>query len=163
MNANPRVWITFTLVLMFVLFDLDRSASAQSPNSNCKTAKGTWLDAINSVGGTNGTITNAGILNGTTETVYNPAFVITPNPTVVSYVAESTVTTVLGQLKVSNVYLYDFITGVGTVLGRIVPNASTGIFSGATGVLYFNLTQTIGVLPNQSYVSEITGQICFAD
>ncbi len=139
-----------------------QSASAPSPNSNCKQAKGNWFDTIDlNTGGTTGTITNGGILNGTTETVYNPAFVFTPDPNVVSYIAETTITTNQGQLKTSNVYIYNFVTGLWTAMGRINPETSTGRFAGATGVLYFN-GKTIGDLPLQSYPSDITGEICFA-
>jgi hypothetical protein len=57
--------------------------------------------------GQSGTITQGGILNGTTVVVYDPAFVITPNPNVVAYIAELIIATRQGQLKTSNVYLYD--------------------------------------------------------
>jgi hypothetical protein len=64
-------------------------------------------------------------------------------------------------LKTSNVYVYNFVTGLWTAMGRIDADMSTGRFAGATGVLYFN-GETIGVLPNQSYPSAITGEIWFA-
>lgn len=128
----------------------------------CKKIEGNWLDSLNAVGGTSGTITNAGILNGTTETVYNPAFVFTLDPNVVSYVAETTITTNHGQLVTSNVYIYNFVTGLGTALGSVKPDASAGQFAGATGVLYFNTTETTGVFPDQSYLSTIAGEVCFA-
>ena len=137
-----------------------QSASAQL-QGNCKTVAGDWLDSLNAVGGTSGTITNGGMLNGSTETVYNPAFVLTLDPNVVSYIAETTVVTNHGDLKTSNVYLYNFVTGLGTAMGRINPETSTGKFAGATGVLYFN-TNTIGVFPDQSFASLITGEVCLA-
>ncbi|MBA2703131.1 MAG: hypothetical protein H0U60_04675 [Blastocatellia bacterium] len=189
MNAKIRNFTALVaVVLTFCLFVMAQSASAQSPNSNsmpqvramsmrgaaqsapapspnrnCKQAKGNWFDTIDlNTGGTTGIITNGGILNGTTETVYNPAFVFTPDPNVVSYIAETTITTNQGQLQTSNVYIYNFVTGLWTAMGRINPDASTGRFVGATGVLYFN-GKTIGDLPLQSYPSEITGEICFAN
>jgi hypothetical protein len=136
--------------------------SASQSSDGCKRAEGDWLDSLNDVGGTSGTITNAGILNGTTQTVYNPAFVFSLDPNVVSYVAETTISTNHGQLVTSNVYLYNFVTGVGTAMGRINSDTSTGRFAGATGVLYFNTTETIGVAPDQSYATTITGQVCLA-
>lgn len=140
----------------------EQSAAAQSECCNCSQAKGYWFDTLDpNTGNTTGRITIAGILNGTTVTVYNPAFVITPDPNVVSYIAETTITTRQGQLKTSNVYIYNFVTGLWTAMGRIDPTTSTGRFAGATGVLYFNGT-TIGELPNQSYPSNINGEICFA-
>jgi hypothetical protein len=160
MNAKNGLRMTFVaVVLTFCLFSREQSTLAQSPNSNCKQAKGNWFDSFRS-GGTTGTITNGGILNGTTETVYNPAFVFTPDPNVVAYIAELTITTNQGRLKTSNVYIYNFVTGLWTAMGRINP-ASTGRFAGAAGVLYFN-GRTIGVLPDQSYPSDINGEICFA-
>jgi hypothetical protein len=139
-----------------------QSASAQSANG-CKRAEGDWLDALNAAGGTSGTITNAGLLNGTTETVYNPAFVFTLDPNVVSYIAETTITTNHGRLVTNNVYLYNFVTGQGTTMGTIDANESTGRFAEATGVLYFNTTETIGAPPDQSYRSTITGAVCLAN
>jgi len=98
------------------------------------------------------------------EIVYNPAFVFTPDPNVVAYISEFTLTTNQGQLKGSNVYIYNLLTGLWTAMGPIKPETSTHRFAGATGVLYFNGT-TIGVLPDQveSYPSKITGRICLTN
>ncbi len=188
MNARTRKLMTLVaLVLTFCLFSLEQTASAQSPHNNpwigmraagesakqsplaqsakskCKQAKGEFIDVLTSLG-TTGTITNGGILNGTTETVYNPAFVFTPNTdfTVVSYIGDLTITTHQGELKTSNVYIYNFASGLFTAMGRINPDTSTGRFAGATGVLYIN-GNTIGVFPDQSYPSNIAGEICFAN
>jgi hypothetical protein len=50
--------------------------------------------------------------------------------------------------------------GIGTVLGRIDPAASTGIFAGATGRLYFSAKVTNS---NPFTVQEgLTGEVCFA-
>jgi len=149
------------LALVLLLICGMETAAAQSPDT-CRPVKASWLDTL-SASGTAGAVTNGGILNGTTETVYNPAFVFTPDPNVVAYIAETTLTTTVGQLKTSNVYLYNFTTGVGTAMGRVNPSTSTGKFAGATGDLYFNLIKTIGVAPGQSYLSEIAGQICFTN
>jgi hypothetical protein len=139
---------------------LAQSALAQAPNSNCKQAKGNWLDVGTAIE-TTGTITNAGFLNGTTHNVYNPTILPTPDPDVVSFASEVTITTGQGRLGLKNVYLYDFVNA-STVMGRIDPSMGTGRFAGATGVLYFNLVKTIGEYPDLSFLSEISGQICFA-
>jgi hypothetical protein len=76
----------------------------------------------------------------------------------VSYTANLTITTVLGQLKTRNVYLYDFGTGRFTILARINPDTSTGRYAGATGTLFFG-GQTIA---EGTYQSNISGEICFA-
>ncbi|MGI8836103.1 MAG: hypothetical protein ACR2H4_05630 [Pyrinomonadaceae bacterium] len=186
MNAKMRKLMTLAAVMFSLgLFSLEPTASAQSPhnnhwigmraarasaeksaqssNSNCKQAKGNWFDTLNpTTGGSTGNITNGGILNGMTETVYDPAFVFTPDPNVVSYIAQTTLVTNQGVLKTNNVYIYNFVTGVWTAMGIIDPNASTGKYAGATGVLYFNGT-TVGGFPDQSYPAEISGDMCFAN
>jgi len=179
-SKTEKLIMLVALVLTFCLSSLEQAASAQSPidavssgrlraktaegrpgASFCKQAKGYFFDTFDlSFGGTSGTITNGGILNGTTETVYNPAAVFTPDPNVVSYIAELTITTAQGQLKTSNVYIYSFATGLWTAMGHINPETSTGRFAGATGILYFN-GSTIGALPDESYPSEVNGEICF--
>lgn len=182
MNSKIEKLITVTaLVLTFCLSSLAQPAAAQTPVvavsagwskaqtkearpgfSFCKQAKGYFFDTLDlNFGGTLGTITNGGILNGTTETVYNPAAVFTPDPNVVSYIGELTITTQQGQLKTSNVYIYNFASGLWTAMGRINPETSTGRFAGATGVLYFN-GSTTGAFPDESYPSQINGEICLA-
>jgi hypothetical protein len=140
------------------LFSLTPAASAES---NCKEAKGNLVDIYSGGPTTSGTLTNGGWLNGTTLTVYSPAFVITPNPNVVAYTGEMTISTNQGQLKIANVYLYNFVTGQGTALGNIDPAASTGMFAGAKGVIFLNLTATTGSGP-VNYLESVSGQVCFA-
>lgn len=158
MNAEIRqVMMLVAVMLTFGPFSLEGSASAKT---NCKQAKGKWIDVYPGSGNaTSGTITRGGILNGTTETVYTSAAFPTPVATTVSYTADTTITTTHGQLKTSNVYLYDFATGLFTVLGRINPDTSTGRFGGATGVLFFS-GKTIG--NGFTYQAGITGEICLA-
>jgi hypothetical protein len=147
-------------IAIFGLFSLSQPALAQS---KCRQARGVWVDGLPGTPytGQSGTITQGGILNGTTVVVYDPAFVITPNPNVVAYIAELTIATRHGQLKTSNVYLYDNAKmNLWTAMGFIDAKTSTGRFAGATGVLYFN-GKTIGTYPLAVYPSNITGQICF--
>jgi hypothetical protein len=161
MNTRTRIQITLAvLVLTVSLFSLERPTPAQSPNSNCKQAKGNSIEVLSGGFVTTGTITNGGILNGTTEYVYSPAFVFTPDPVVGSYTSQLTITTNHGQLKTSNVYLYDFVTGRFTILARINPDTSTGKFAGATGVLYLG-GKTIG--DGFTYQADITGEVCLAN
>jgi len=47
-----------------------------------------------------------------------------------------------------------------SAVNRIDPNASTGDFAGATGVLYINGKTTDGGV---TFQAEITGEICFAE
>lgn len=157
MNAKTRKLTTLVALLTFCSFSLVQSASAQS---KCKQAKGNWFDSFDS-GATIGTITNSGFLDGTTFTVYTGSFVFTPDPNVVSYISETTITNDKGQLRTNNVYAYNIVTGLWTAMGTINPNTSNGRYAGATGVVYFNGT-TVGAFPQQSYPSEIAGEICFA-
>lgn len=157
MNAKTRNLITLgAVVLTFCLLTLQETASAQSAN-NCMRVKGTFLD-VTSSGSTTGTITNGGILNGTTETVFNGDFVF-PDPTTVSFTGDYSLTTERGVLKTHNVYIFDFARGVGTALYRIDPNVSTGVFVGATGVLYSNGKAT----DSATVQGHLVGEICFAD
>ena len=180
MHAKIRKNRILAVVMMaFCLLVVNQMASAQSPMAAvfagrpidaaskgqnefraCKEVKGLWIDVTNDMGGTTGTITNGGILNGKTESVYDAAFVFTPDPNVVSYIADLIITTRQGRLSTSNVYIYNFATGLWTAMGRINTDKSTGRFAGATGVLYFNGKTTEDGL---TYISNVSGETCFAD
>jgi hypothetical protein len=162
-NAKTRTMMTVAAVILtFSSSVLGQSASALG---RCRRVKGTWIDGVAGTAytGESGTIAQGGVLNGTTVVVYDPAFVYTPNHNFVAYISELTITTNHGQLRTSNVYLYDIVTNdLWTAIGYINPNTSTERFAGATGVLYFN-GKTLGTYPLAVYPSEITGQICFAN
>ena len=168
MNAKTRILVTLgAVVLTFGLFSLEQPASAQSTN-NCMKVKGNWVDIYTGSGTTDiGTITNAGILNGTAETIYGIDFFPTSDPNIVSFFADSTLTTNRGVLVTHNVYV-GFIDvgggplapGVFTALYRIDSVASTGIFAGATGFLnMFAKVTNFGSTVN----FDMTGEICFAN
>jgi hypothetical protein len=172
------------VVLTFGLFSLDQSTpaqssrglfaphrnsaqptSAQSSNSNCKKLKGIRIDMFDPVAGiASGTITHGGILNGTTEDVINftAGVVVTPDPNVVAYLSDTTITTINGQLRTSLVTTQSFVTAVFSQWGYINPNTSTGRFAGATGVIFFT-GKPIGDPSIGPYKAEITGEICFAN
>lgn len=154
---NKQKLMMIAAVLSFGLFTLEESALAQS---NCKQVKAQQVGVFDGVtNATMGTITNAGDLNGTTLEVFGGSTLATPDPTTVTFTGDFTLTTNQGELKASNVYLFNF-AGVGSALGRINPTTSTGRFAGATGVLYFAATVT-SFSPFTVQV-EITGEICFA-
>jgi hypothetical protein len=162
MNAKIRMSIMLVVfVWTFRFLTLDGSALAQSANSNCKQAKGQWIDVYPGTGNaTFGRVSNSGALDGTTETIFNSPAFPTPVATTVSYTGNSTFTTLNGQLRTNNVYLYDFATGLFTILARINPNTSTGRFAGATGALFAG-GKTIG--NGLTYAAEINGEVCFAN
>lgn len=110
-----------------------------------------------------GPVTNAGILDGDLEDAINfgAGFVFTPDPTVVSYTTNLTITTIHGQLKASPVTIQSFVTGAGAEWGHINPDTSTGRFAGATGTISV-VFKPIGDPSVGPYEAEIAAEICFA-
>jgi hypothetical protein len=152
MKPKTRTLATFALVALSIgLFPLSQSASAVS---DCQKVKGN----LSGAGGI-GTITQGGRLNGTTQAIFTGAFTPTPDPTTFSFTDDLTVTTDKGVLKTHNVAIFDVAAGLFSAIDRIDPDASTGEFAGATGVLYINGKTTDGGATIQA---EITGEICFA-
>ncbi len=152
-KLKTRTLATFALVALTIgLFSVAQSASALS---DCKKVKGNL-----SGGGGIGTITQGGRLDGTTQAVFTSTFTPTPDPTTFAFTDDLTVTTDKGVLKTHNIALFNVATGVFSAIDRIDPNASTGDFAGATGVLYINGKTPDGGATIQA---EITGEICFAN
>ena len=154
MNRITR--IMFVVVSLLVL---EQAALAQS---NCKRAKGNLVEVFN--GATNsstGTLSDGGWLNGTTVKVYNSPAYPTPDPAEVTFTSTFTLTTHQGQLKGNVNHIFDFVTGQGASIVKIDPTTSTGIFAGATGVLFGDLIKsaTIAIGP---YYEIVGGQVCFA-
>src|SRR2546425_8667179 len=140
-NAKPLTSVITMLTLS--LLCIERPALAQS---NCKEAKGNFVETFDGVSTSTGTLTNGGWLDGTTVAVFNSPGYPTPDPTQVTFASTFTLTTNQGQLKGTNrVYLFDFVRGQGVSWVKIDPAASTGIFAGATGVLFLDLTKSTTV------------------
>jgi len=158
MKLRIRTLATFALVALAIgLFPIVHSALA---DNDCKTVKGIISVVNNGNGTTSGIITQGGNLNGTTQAIFTSAFTPTPDPNTFSFTDDLTVTTGKGVLKTHNVGIFDVATGLFSAINRIDPNASTGGFAGATGVLYINGKTTDG---GATFQAEITGEICFAD
>ncbi|MEO6052297.1 MAG: hypothetical protein ABIP78_13345 [Pyrinomonadaceae bacterium] len=158
MNFKIRILATFTFVALTIMFSSSRSASA---GSICHKTKGNLSIVNNGDGTTSGTITQGGQLNGTTQAVFTSMFTPTPDLTTFSFTDDLTITTYHnGVLRTHNVAIFDTARGVFTALDRIDPNTSTGIFAGATGVLYINGRTPDGGMTIQA---ELTGEICFAN
>lgn len=138
---------------------LEQSAPAQS---NCKDAKGNFTEFWGGGGDSPGRISNGGWLNGATLSVFNSAGFPTPVPTQFTYTAAFTLTTGQGQLKGARTFLTDAETGWSVDMTIIDPNASTGRFAGAKGVLYVYAIKSNTAPPPTTYESEIVGLICFA-
>ena len=159
MKAKIRTGLTLVVVMLLSgLFSLEQSTWAQSENSNCKEVKGNlWVSF--GPGVANGTITNGGIFNGTVATIFNDGSVVpTADPTTVTFTGDTVITTNAGVLVTHDVYVFDFVRSLGPGMLRIDPSASTGIFAGATGVVYLNV---IFGGP-ESGQAKLAGQICFA-
>ena len=159
MNARTRILVTLAaFVLTFGSIPIKHSASAQSTN-NCMKVKGKFVDLTTGPETSSGTVTNGGILNGAEETVYDLASgVLTYDPTTVTFTGDTTWTTNRGVLKTHNIFMLDFARGVGAALYRIDPSTSTGIFAGATGVLFINAYAPDPIIA----FGDISGEICFA-
>jgi hypothetical protein len=138
---------------------LDQAASAQS---NCKDAKGFFVEFWDGGNDIPGTISNGGWLNGAARVVITSAGYPTPVPTAFTYIGAFTLTTGHGQLNGTRLFLTDVGTGWSTDMTNIDPNASTGIFAGATGVLYVNAIKSNTAPPPTTFESEVKGRICFA-
>ena len=142
-----------------------QSTSAQLASSDCRAIKGRGLQVFDSVTGViSGPVTNAGNLNGTLEDVVNfgAGVVFTPDPTVVAYTTDLTITTIHGQLKVSPVTTQSIVTGAGTEWGNINPTTSTGRFAGATGTIFITF-KPIGDPSIGPYEAAFSGEICLAN
>ena len=161
MNVKTRTLVMLVaFALTLGLASLEKSTSAQSPNQ-CLKVKGKVFETFTNGGNTNmGTVTNGGILDGAMERVFNSAPRPTPDPATISLTMDFTVTTNRGVLKTHVVSILDLASSVATGIHRIDPNTSTGVFAGATGILYENVNINF-----QSFTAEsvITGEICFAN
>lgn len=142
----------------------DSAASMPSPNSNCKKIRGNSVGSFDPVTATvSGPVTNSGILDGDLEDVINlgAGFIFTPNPTVVSYTTNLTITTIHGQLRANPVTTQSVVTAAGAEWGHINPNTSTGRFAGATGIISI-VFKPVGDPSVGPFEAEITADICFA-
>jgi hypothetical protein len=139
---------------------LELMASA-SAAGNCRDTKGNFVELFNPQNNLNtGTIFNAGWLNGATEGQVDTAGFPTPDPNKFSFGSSMTIRAGKGVLKGRRVYVFDVVSGFGMDMTDIDPKASTGVFAGATGVLYVHVNKsvTIDVGP---YYQEITAHVCF--
>jgi len=166
MNAKTSMAIALLSIMLVPGFFLQHSASAQSatgPN-NCKKIKAHGVQTFDPITGVvSGPVTNSGILDGNLQDVINfgAGFIFTPDPTVVAYTTNLTITTNQGELKSSPVTTQSVVTGAGAEWGQIDPNTSTGRFAGATGIISV-VFKAVGDPSVGPYEAEITADICFA-
>ena len=158
MSLRKTTLATFASIML----TLGVLASSQSilAAGDCLRVKGSESAVNNGDGTLSGTLTHAGRLNGTTHVVVTSAFTPTPDPNTFSFTDDFTLTTRKGDLVTHNVTLLDLTNGLVTAIGQIDPNASTGDFAGASGVLYINGTTADGGATVQT---KITGDVCLAN
>ena len=181
MNAKMRIVTILTIVGLTFGLALQESTSAQSgrgllaargnlpqattsTSSNCKTIRGNGVQMFDPLTGlVTGPVTNSGILDGDLVDAidFGAGFVFTPDPTVVSYTTNLTITTIHGQLKASPVTTQSIVTGNGAEWGEINPNTSTGKFAGATGTISV-VFKPVGDPSVGPYEAQISADICFA-
>jgi hypothetical protein len=159
MTTKIRAFLSLALIALAAL-SFSPLPPASANGNDCKKAKGNLSVVNNGDGTTSGTITQGGKLNGTTQAVFTSALTATPDPSTFSYTGDFAVTTNKGVLKTHNVGIFDVVNGLFSEIARIDPNTSTGIFAGATGVLYINGKTTDA---GATFQAEISGDICFAD
>ena len=159
MKDRKLVTTIMALALGFCLLYEVPATQAQSMNSRCRIVRGN-LEVAFSPGAANGSITNSGFLNGSVTTSFQPGSVMpTANPTSITFTGDTTLTTLAGTLVTHDVYLFDFVLMLGPAMLRIDPGASTGIFAGATGVIYINPVAG----STDTGQAELGGRLCFAE
>jgi len=156
---NTRIRLLTICALVALAVGLSSTLQPVAALNDCKQLIGT-LNAVNNGNSATGIITQAGRLNGTTEAVHTSGFTPTSDSTTFSFTDDLTLTTNKGVLRTHNVVIFDVARGLFTAIARVDPNASTGDFAGATGVLYLNGKTTDGGATVQA---EISGEICFAN
>ena len=154
-----KLSITSVAALALILFASIGVAPAQAQASDCKHVKGDVSVAFGP-GSANGSVSNGGALNGALSTAFVPGGVMpTADPTSITFTADSTFTAVGGNLVTNDVYVLDFVLGVGSAMMKIDSAASTGIFAGASGVVYLNIRSTTPA----NGEAELAGTICYAN
>jgi hypothetical protein len=141
------------------LFVLNQAAAAQS---NCKDAKGSFVEVFSGGSSTSGTLSNGGWLNGATVSVFNSSTFPTAAPTQVTFGSTFTLTTGQGELKGARMYLFDFLALKAVSMVLIDPATSSGLFAGATGMISMTANNISSGPPPVTFQQEIAGQICLA-
>ena len=149
------------MMAVIVIAGLLAAATPALAEGQCKQVKG-FQDALfdPATNTASGTVRHAGWLNGTYVAAFRPGAAPTQDPDTVTFLSDYALTTRRGELKLFNVYVLNPSGGVGMVLGRINPTTSTGIFAGATGVLYYagKVTSFDPFTVEEGFV----GEVCFA-
>ena len=155
-----RFFASFVAISLALVLGLSSSPRSAMAFSGCQKVKGTEIAAFTSPTTVEGTVTQGGILNGSTLAVLTSAPLPTADPNIFSFTIAKSFMTDKGVLQTYSPHILEVTTGVGTAFARIDPNASSGIFAGATGILYINFYQNDDGVTS---TSEVSGEICFAN
>src|SRR5215510_9587210 len=113
MNSRNRK-VTYAAMVLTCLFFLGQAALAQGATLNVKaTEVGTCSGPVTCTG----TVTQGGILNGTSVLAFSPGATPTLDPITLSFAYHWSLTTVQGQLRVRFVNLFNVVTGITTAMG----------------------------------------------
>lgn len=123
-------------VLVALLLVMFAPASSVSAEQFCRRVGGHMQVAVTAPGVTQGSITLAGVLLGTTFAQFTSDLAPTPDPMHYSYTLSRSITTGDGTMFLAGVGLYNGTYGTLTETNYVV--GGNGKFTGATGVLYVN-------------------------
>lgn len=151
--------LTTAMSLVFLLSTATVAQSALVANG-CQKIRANEVSAYTGPSTVGGTVTQGGILNGTSEAVPVSSFFPTAQANTFSFNISKTFITNKGVLRTLSPHLLDTVSGIGTAFAYINPATSTGIFAGATGVLFVNFTQDLNA---GTANAEITGEICLVN
>lgn len=155
MNLATRKLLTLALLALAIgLFALSQPAAAAG---QCTKAKGQLFVVNNADGTTSGTVTQSGKLNGVTRAVFTSIVPSADDPATLLYTSDFSITTKKGVLRAHNTGSFNVALGAFHEAAQIDPDASTGAFAGATGVLYINGTTADA---GATFQAEIAGDIC---
>jgi hypothetical protein len=146
--------VTLILVTLTIgLFVLAQPVAAD----DCIRVKGNLFVAANADSTTSGVITQAGKLNGVTHAAFTSVVPSGEDPATLLYTSDFSITTNKGVLKAHNVGSFATTLGIFHEVAQIDPDAGTGVFAGATGVLSIRGTTADG---GATFQAAITGNIC---
>jgi hypothetical protein len=145
---GKMIFAVFAMVLMFFCVSLVQA-------SECRKVKANGSGIINLEDlTTDGINKNGGLLNGTIHGTLSEELAPTLDPNTFSYLQQITLTTHKGTLMLSDVGLIDPGNKAFTEIQRVI--GGTGVFEGATGILFINgSTDDEG-----NFVNKTSGEIC---
>jgi len=132
------------------------SRQAVADGDKCFSVQANQNVIVTSATTTTGTITQGGILNGTTADKFTSALTPTPEANTSSFTDQLTITTRGGKLTDNDVTIFNTTLGVFSTISPI--SNGTGIFAGTTGTLFISGFTADGV----HFTDKIVGQICFS-